>query len=144
MAKHINKHGKAGQTMVNAQYNHGKSMGGNCKNTLVKLQEYPGKTARIPCAGLTFVSVHDCFWTHAVTVDVMNKVCREQFVALHSQPILQNLSNFLLDKYGACLPGDRRNKKFLEYRRMLELLSKVPQTGDFDLQRVKESTYFFS
>ncbi|MGH0160467.1 UNVERIFIED_CONTAM: hypothetical protein FKN15_039259, partial [Acipenser sinensis] len=55
-------------------------------------------------AGLTFVSVHDCFWTHAVTVDVMNKVCREQFVALHSQPILQNLSNFLLDKYGACLP----------------------------------------
>uniref|UniRef100_A0A667X041 DNA-directed RNA polymerase n=1 Tax=Myripristis murdjan TaxID=586833 RepID=A0A667X041_9TELE len=50
-------------------------------------------------AGLTFVSVHDCFWTHALTVDTMNKVCREQFVALHSQPILQELSNFLLHKY---------------------------------------------
>ncbi|CAB1324426.1 unnamed protein product, partial [Coregonus sp. 'balchen'] len=50
-------------------------------------------------AGLTFVSVHDCFWTHALTVDTMNKVCREQFVALHSQPILQELSNFLLKKY---------------------------------------------
>uniref|UniRef100_A0A8C8BPD5 DNA-directed RNA polymerase n=1 Tax=Oncorhynchus tshawytscha TaxID=74940 RepID=A0A8C8BPD5_ONCTS len=50
-------------------------------------------------AGLTFVSVHDCFWTHALTVDTMNKVCREQFVALHSQPILQELSNFLLQKY---------------------------------------------
>ena len=25
-------------------------------------------------AGLTFVSVHDCFWTHALTVDTMNKV----------------------------------------------------------------------
>uniref|UniRef100_A0A6Q2XK41 DNA-directed RNA polymerase n=1 Tax=Esox lucius TaxID=8010 RepID=A0A6Q2XK41_ESOLU len=50
-------------------------------------------------AGLTFVSVHDCFWTHAITVDTMNKVCREQFVALHSQPILQELSNFLLQKY---------------------------------------------
>uniref|UniRef100_A0A674DYG5 DNA-directed RNA polymerase n=1 Tax=Salmo trutta TaxID=8032 RepID=A0A674DYG5_SALTR len=50
-------------------------------------------------AGLTFVSVHDCFWTHAITVDTMNKVCREQFVALHSQPILQELSNFLLKKY---------------------------------------------
>uniref|UniRef100_A0AAQ5X638 DNA-directed RNA polymerase n=1 Tax=Amphiprion ocellaris TaxID=80972 RepID=A0AAQ5X638_AMPOC len=47
-------------------------------------------------AGLTFVSVHDCFWTHALTVDTMNKVCREQFVALHSQPILQELSNFLV------------------------------------------------
>uniref|UniRef100_H2VAF5 DNA-directed RNA polymerase n=1 Tax=Takifugu rubripes TaxID=31033 RepID=H2VAF5_TAKRU len=50
-------------------------------------------------AGLTYVSVHDCFWTHALTVDTMNKVCREQFVALHSQPILQELSNFLLEKY---------------------------------------------
>ncbi|KAM9329549.1 DNA-directed RNA polymerase, mitochondrial [Gastrophryne carolinensis] len=49
--------------------------------------------------GLTFVSVHDCFWTHADTVDVMNKICREQFVSLHSQPILQNLSEFLLQKY---------------------------------------------
>uniref|UniRef100_A0A672HQW3 DNA-directed RNA polymerase n=2 Tax=Salarias fasciatus TaxID=181472 RepID=A0A672HQW3_SALFA len=55
-------------------------------------------------AGLTFVSVHDCFWTHAITVDIMNKVCREQFVALHSQPILQELSNFLLQKYCSGLP----------------------------------------
>uniref|UniRef100_A0A8C9YZI6 DNA-directed RNA polymerase n=1 Tax=Sander lucioperca TaxID=283035 RepID=A0A8C9YZI6_SANLU len=55
-------------------------------------------------AGLTFVSVHDCFWTHALTVDTMNKVCREQFVALHSQPILQELSNFLLLKYCTGLP----------------------------------------
>uniref|UniRef100_A0A8C1L359 DNA-directed RNA polymerase n=1 Tax=Cyprinus carpio TaxID=7962 RepID=A0A8C1L359_CYPCA len=50
-------------------------------------------------AGLTFVSVHDCYWTHAVTVDTMNRVCREQFVALHSQPILEELSGFLLKKY---------------------------------------------
>uniref|UniRef100_H3CZ71 DNA-directed RNA polymerase n=1 Tax=Tetraodon nigroviridis TaxID=99883 RepID=H3CZ71_TETNG len=91
-------------------------------------------------AGLTFVSVHDCFWTHALTVDTMNKVCREQFVALHSQPILQELSNFLLRKYCTSLP----NKKYQECRRLMLLLAKVPQTGDFDLQRVKESTYFFS
>uniref|UniRef100_A0A8C9Z114 DNA-directed RNA polymerase n=1 Tax=Sander lucioperca TaxID=283035 RepID=A0A8C9Z114_SANLU len=57
-------------------------------------------------AGLTFVSVHDCFWTHALTVDTMNKVCREQFVALHSQPILQELSNFLLLKYCTGLPNN--------------------------------------
>lgn len=24
--------------------------------------------------GLTFVSVHDCFWTHAADVEVMNQV----------------------------------------------------------------------
>ncbi len=50
-------------------------------------------------AGFTFMSVHDCYWTHASTVPDMNKICREQFVALHSQPILENLSNFLAEKY---------------------------------------------
>lgn len=25
--------------------------------------------------GLTFVSVHDCFWTHAADIPVMNEVC---------------------------------------------------------------------
>ncbi|KAK7889631.1 hypothetical protein WMY93_025191 [Mugilogobius chulae] len=95
-------------------------------------------------AGLTFVSVHDCFWTHAVTVDVMNKICREQFVALHSQPILQDLSDFLLQKYCEGPMTDAKNKKYQEYRRMMMLLSKVPQTGDFNLELVKDSTYFFS
>lgn len=49
--------------------------------------------------GLTFVSVHDCFWTHACTVPDMNKICREQFVGLHSQPILEDLSAFMVRKY---------------------------------------------
>ncbi|XP_064791178.1 DNA-directed RNA polymerase, mitochondrial-like isoform X2 [Oncorhynchus masou masou] len=33
-------------------------------------------------AGLTFVSVHDCFWTHAITVDTMNKRDCERFINL--------------------------------------------------------------
>uniref|UniRef100_A0A8C0HM39 DNA-directed RNA polymerase n=1 Tax=Buteo japonicus TaxID=224669 RepID=A0A8C0HM39_9AVES len=49
--------------------------------------------------GMTFVSVHDCYWTHALTVDIMNQICRQQFVALHSEKILQDLSNFMLEKY---------------------------------------------
>ncbi|XP_053321215.1 DNA-directed RNA polymerase, mitochondrial [Spea bombifrons] len=89
--------------------------------------------------GLTFVSVHDCFWTHADSVDIMNKVCREQFVALHSQPILQNLSTFLLQKY--CQDSET---KLSDCLRMSLHFSKVPETGDFDLEQVKESTYFFS
>lgn len=50
-------------------------------------------------AGLTFISVHDCFWTHACTVPDMNKICREQFVALHNEPILEDLSKYLMEKY---------------------------------------------
>lgn len=49
--------------------------------------------------GLTFMSVHDCFWTHACSVPAMNSICREQFVALHSQPILEDLSAYLVAKY---------------------------------------------
>lgn len=50
-------------------------------------------------AGFTFMSVHDCYWTHACTVPDMNRICRQQFVALHSEPILEDLSAFLTEKY---------------------------------------------
>lgn len=48
---------------------------------------------------ITFASVHDCFWTHASTVDAMNVTLREQFVALYSAPILQQLSEELRARY---------------------------------------------
>lgn len=50
--------------------------------------------------GILFVSVHDCFWTHASSVTEMNKICRDQFVLLHSQPILEDLSKFFVEQYG--------------------------------------------
>ncbi|XP_025938080.1 DNA-directed RNA polymerase, mitochondrial [Apteryx rowi] len=90
--------------------------------------------------GLTFVSVHDCYWTHALTVDVMNQICRQQFVALHSEKILQDLSEFMLKKY--CSPG--RETKALWQKKLMEQLSNVPKTGEFNLKKVMESTYFFS
>jgi DNA-directed RNA polymerase len=45
----------------------------------------------MPRAGLTFAAVHDSYWTHAADVDAMNECIREQFIALHSQPILDRL-----------------------------------------------------
>ncbi|XP_014814059.1 PREDICTED: DNA-directed RNA polymerase, mitochondrial [Calidris pugnax] len=90
--------------------------------------------------GLTFVSVHDCYWTHALTVDVMNQVCRQQFVALHSEKILQDLSEFMLEKY--CSPG--RETRALWQKKLMEQLSSVPKTGEFNLKKVMDSTYFFS
>lgn len=50
-------------------------------------------------AGITFVSVHDCFWTHPSTVATMNLICREQFILLHSQPILEDLAEHFYQKY---------------------------------------------
>lgn len=43
-------------------------------------------------AGLAFAGVHDSFWTHAGTVDEMNRLLREAFVELHSRPLLQELA----------------------------------------------------
>lgn len=97
-------------------------------------------------AGITFVSVHDCFWTHANTVDIMNKVCRNQFVALHSEPILEDLSLFLQEKFGY----DRRDfahdgsASDSSKMRLNNLLGKVPPKGDFDISNVLRSTFFFS
>nr|XP_030112445.3 DNA-directed RNA polymerase, mitochondrial isoform X1 [Taeniopygia guttata] len=93
--------------------------------------------------GLTFVSVHDCYWTHALTVDVMNQVCRQQFVALHSEKILQDLSEFMLEKY--CSSSSSSTEPIAQWqKRLMEQLSSVPRTGEFNLKQVMDSTYFFS
>lgn len=49
--------------------------------------------------GLTFASVHDSYWTHARDVDEMNKVIRDQFIELHSQPIMENLVKEFKERY---------------------------------------------
>uniref|UniRef100_A0A8C3VR43 DNA-directed RNA polymerase n=1 Tax=Catagonus wagneri TaxID=51154 RepID=A0A8C3VR43_9CETA len=90
--------------------------------------------------GLTFVSVHDCFWTHAADIAVMNQVCREQFVQLHRQPILHDLSRFLRKRF--C--SDPRASKNIWVSRLMDTLLSVPKPGTFDLEQVKHSTYFFS
>ncbi|XP_007952775.1 DNA-directed RNA polymerase, mitochondrial [Orycteropus afer afer] len=93
--------------------------------------------------GLTFVSVHDCYWTHAADVPVMNQVCREQFVKLHSQPILRDLSRFLVKRFCSA-PRSQNLSKNLQMRKLFQTLLAVPETGTFDLEQVKRSTYFFS
>ncbi|XP_044740282.1 DNA-directed RNA polymerase, mitochondrial [Chrysoperla carnea] len=90
-------------------------------------------------AGISFVSVHDCFWTHPSTVQTMNKICREQFVALHSQPILENLSEFLCDRY---IIQNTSNENI--DGKSFKILRKLPQIGDFNLDSVLKSVYFFS
>lgn len=49
--------------------------------------------------GLAFASVHDSYWTHACDVDAMNEVIRDQFIELHSQPIMENLIAEFQERY---------------------------------------------
>ncbi|PSN42978.1 hypothetical protein C0J52_13214 [Blattella germanica] len=97
-------------------------------------------------AGITFVSVHDCFWTHPSSIDIMNEVCRKQFVALHSQPILEDLSEFLTQKF-SYREGEFTNDGSvvdMTKRKLNRILTKLPSKGDLDLHNVLDSVYFFS
>lgn len=49
--------------------------------------------------GMAFASVHDSYWTHACDVDAMNEVIRDQFIELHSQPIMENLITEFKERY---------------------------------------------
>ncbi|KAJ2778575.1 DNA-directed RNA polymerase [Coemansia javaensis] len=51
-------------------------------------------------AGLVFASVHDSYWTHACDIDKMNDILRDQFVALHEQPIMENLKAEFEQRFG--------------------------------------------
>ena len=76
--------------------------------------------------GITFAAVHDSYWTHPGDIDTMNDLLREEFVNLHSMPLLENLRDSLVRRF----PG-------VEF-------PAVPEKGTLDLNEVKKSLYFFS
>ncbi|XP_067658835.1 DNA-directed RNA polymerase, mitochondrial-like [Haliotis asinina] len=93
-------------------------------------------------AGITYVSVHDCYWTHPADVEIMNRICREQFVALHEQPILEDLCQYLLQMF--CRDGDSETEPEIAETFLSSVLAEVPSRGTFDLTNVLKSVYFFS
>lgn len=76
--------------------------------------------------GLNMASVHDSYWTLPADVPTMNRLLREQFIALHSLPLLENLRESFVKRYPDIS------------------FDEVPPKGAFDLNKVLESTYFFS
>lgn len=79
-------------------------------------------------AGLTFAGVHDSYWTHASDVTLMSQLLREQFVKLHSRPLLEELKAELQEQHpDISLPS-----------------CPPPVDPHFDLDLVKQSDYFFS
>ncbi|CAJ0608497.1 unnamed protein product [Cylicocyclus nassatus] len=91
--------------------------------------------------GITFAAVHDCFWTHACSVDEMSRVCREQFVRLHSEPIVEQYSKWLHSHYlGPCV--EQMPAEDLAHFKKLFTLHVQP--GSLDINDVRDSVYFFS
>jgi DNA-directed RNA polymerase len=76
--------------------------------------------------GIAFAGVHDSFWTHAGTAPRLGALLRDAFVDLHSRPLLEDLAAEL----AAAHPG--------------VALPPLPPRGGLDLERVRESPYFFA
>ena len=76
--------------------------------------------------GITFAGVHDSYWTHAADVDRMGSILRRQFINLHGSPLISDLNETFTSRYP--------HQKF----------PRIPERGDFALEEVQDSTYFFS
>lgn len=92
--------------------------------------------------GLNFVAIHDSYWTHPINLDEMNTICREKFVRLHSEEILKNFSNFMVEKYGPLVASLIQDKETA--KEVMKLFKNVPTQGELQLESVMSSVYFFS
>ncbi|RLN02403.1 hypothetical protein BBJ28_00022365 [Nothophytophthora sp. Chile5] len=75
---------------------------------------------------IAFAAVHDSYWTHACSVDIMSRRLREEFVHLYEQPLLEEL----LDELRMRFPQTE--------------FEDLPDLGDLDLRSVLDSPYFFN
>jgi DNA-directed RNA polymerase len=84
-------------------------------------------TNRLRAEGIHhFAMVHDSFGVHAADIDLLNRVLREEFVRIYSEPVLQNF----LDEQRKAHPDIA--------------LPEPPQTGSLDIREVLSSPYFFA
>lgn len=77
-------------------------------------------------AGAAMRATHDAFATHAATVETMDRVLREQFVAINRTPLLETLAAEL-----RAMHPDLR-------------IDDPPPRGDYDIEQVLGSPRFFS
>lgn len=74
--------------------------------------------------GRCFAAVHDSYWTHAGDATDLARTLRREFVSINSRPLLADLRTSWMRKYGVALP-------------------ELPPTGQFDINLVADSPYFF-
>ena len=73
-----------------------------------------------------FAMVHDSFGVHATDIDCLNRVLREEFVRIYSEPVLPN---FFKEQWEAHPDVD---------------LPALPPPGNLDIRQVLSSPYSFA
>lgn len=129
--------------------------------------------AAISCyeQGICFVSIHDSYWTHPSTVDILDKVITRSFVKLHSADNLENLRTEILLKFRnryyqenitvrnpehikmlrSTTSGLRRSKPDVSGSDTLNIrvyspirIDPPPRSSSLDIKKVLDSKYFFN
>jgi DNA-directed RNA polymerase len=115
--------------------------------------------------GLTFAAVHDSYWTHATDIDTMSELLRDAFIRLHSKNIMERLQEELYSRFGnhrllvpvqiktvkekelwetVCRKLGRKHRKIGKVDVWVPfMLPPLPEKGEFQVQEVKHSQYFF-
>lgn len=78
---------------------------------------------------IVFASVHDSYWTHATDVPRLRQILKEQFVKLHTQPVMENLRRELLERYKDRLVLNVYSQEEFQKRRTA---NQIPANGDLD------------
>ena len=102
--------------------------------------ELRGVSWQVACSEkeIVFASVHDSFWTHAADVPKMNATIREKFIDLHeNRDEITGEPKYILTELDEALRSRYSEEQVAD-------LPAIPQYGDLDLSRVRESDYFFS
>lgn len=76
----------------------------------------------------SFMTVHDCYGTHAADTEASAKLLREAFVEIYRQPIIENFTQDVLSILETT-PSE---------------LPEIPDKGSLDIEEVLNSKYFFN
>lgn len=75
-----------------------------------------------------FAMIHDSYGTHAANVDTMAEMIRQAFLEMYTEPVLERFRQEVASR----LPEALADK-----------VPPVPKMGDFDIEMVLGSGYFF-
>lgn len=108
-----------------------RQLNGICPNFIHSLDASCLMLYLIKCkkAGInSFMTVHDCYGTHAADTEQSAKLLREAFVEIYRQPILENFTEDVLSG--------------IEVKE--EDIPEIPEKGSLDIEDVLKSDYFFN
>ncbi|SFV51988.1 Phage RNA polymerase [hydrothermal vent metagenome] len=90
-----------------------------------------------------FAVVHDSFATHACDIETMQQVLKEEFIKLTKYDVLTHFQEEIANRYGFDIV-EKLSKKKVEKSHQIQDIKTLFVDKDFDIEKIKESRYFFA